>query len=819
MRQRRHRWYRWLLSMLLIATSSCAVYGDESERLFKVFDSADGLADNSAQVILCTKTGRLVICSIGHINFYNGSSFEHIDPTQQDIYELPKYTGHYHLYFDKAHHLWVKDKYQVTCVNLMTEQFIHDVKGVLLEMGFDGKAEDLFVDNDGCVLILAGNRLYNCKTKKSYPVRNGKNLLDVCSVEDKITMLFYDDSSIEVFDHDKATVLYIKTMLSSQKAQKYNRSSVLCESPVGFYQIRNGEKEAILLQIDAQSGASTEIMEVPCHLNNMALKDSLLYVAAEHGYWTFNTITGEKRHYNVLTRNNHQKVEPNIDDICFDLQGGMWVGTEKRGLLYSKPYISPFKPYPWSDPKTMQYGAMLWKYSQAHQDTLPRRVNCIYRDSRGWKWVGAYSGLQLYKKEGAAPIVYTTNDGLNNDVIHSIVEDDDHNIWVSTSNGICALMMNGNQLSKIVSFDDEDNIPKGTFDNGLAMKLEDGSIIMQSQDYIVEFNPAKFHTTKDINIKLYPKLIKLTVNGQGIMPGMELDGNVILDRAITRARELNLNYNQNTISLLITGLNYFRPVQTYYRVRVKGFKNEWETFSMNDKTGRVDDKGMLHYAIIGIPPGKYEIEVQASMTPNEWLVEPYTWTLTVNEPWWRMTIVYATLGLLLIGLLLANFVFFNRNMKLKLNRSNIEGGFIKRLTAFADICSNMETEVLAPVSSELKTNKDDAVQEQFADAMLKVVPMIKGQQSQQLTMVKLSEAAQMDVSQFYELISNNFYNSPHAVVLKLRLQHVAELLVNSEKSVEEIAKELNFSSPNYMIASFYHQYRMTPEAYRTSNPR
>ena len=65
-------WHRWLLSMALL-TTVLAVHADESERLFKVFDSADGLADNGAQVILCTKTGRMVINSIGHINFYNGS--------------------------------------------------------------------------------------------------------------------------------------------------------------------------------------------------------------------------------------------------------------------------------------------------------------------------------------------------------------------------------------------------------------------------------------------------------------------------------------------------------------------------------------------------------------------------------------------------------------------------------------------------------------------------------------------------------------------------------------------------------------------------
>lgn len=228
-------WHRWLLSMALL-TTVLAVHADESERLFKVFDSADGLADNGAQVILCTKTGRMVINSIGHINFYNGSSFEHIDPLQQDIYELPNYTGYYHLYFDKKHHLWVKDKKQVTCVDLMTEQFVHDVRGELQAMGFTGKADDLFVDDDGCVLVMSGNKLHNLKNQQTYPVRNGKRLQDIGSVEDQMVILFYDDSSIEAFNHETGAVIYIKTALSPEMAEKYKKTSVLCNQPMGFYQ-------------------------------------------------------------------------------------------------------------------------------------------------------------------------------------------------------------------------------------------------------------------------------------------------------------------------------------------------------------------------------------------------------------------------------------------------------------------------------------------------------------------------------------------------------------------------------------------------------
>ena len=36
---------------------------------------------------------------------------------------------------------------------------------------------------------------------------------------------------------------------------------------------------------------------------------------------------------------------------------------------------------------------------------------------------------------------------------------------------------------------------------------------------------------------------------------------------------------------------------------------------------------------------------------------------------------------------------------------------------------------------------------------------------------------------------------------------------------QNIAHELKFVTPNYFIASFYHQYRQTPEAYRKINAR
>ena len=84
-----------LLSFLMTAIPSMA---EVSKRYFRNYSAADGLADNSAQTIACTRTGRMVITTMGQINFYDGQGFSFIDASEEDFYPLSSYTGNYHLY-------------------------------------------------------------------------------------------------------------------------------------------------------------------------------------------------------------------------------------------------------------------------------------------------------------------------------------------------------------------------------------------------------------------------------------------------------------------------------------------------------------------------------------------------------------------------------------------------------------------------------------------------------------------------------------------------------------------------------------------------
>lgn len=66
-------------------------------------------------------------------------------------------------------------------------------------------------------------------------------------------------------------------------------------------------------------------------------------------------------------------------------------------------------------------------------------ITCIYKDKRGFLWVGTTKGLNKY--DGRDVKVYTHNrnnpHSISNNYIQSIVEDSSGNIWLGTKNGIC----------------------------------------------------------------------------------------------------------------------------------------------------------------------------------------------------------------------------------------------------------------------------------------------------------------------------------------------------------------------------------------------
>ena len=805
------------LIMAFLLSSLTALAEDSTrDRRFRVINAADGLADNSAQTIKSTFSGRLVVSTIGHINFYDGSGFTHIS-SGDSRYLLPKYKGHYHLYFDDSHHLWLKDKGMVTCVNMLTEQFVSDIGSIFQAQGVKGHVEDMFVDSSGSIWLVQGNNIYSRHGKVSLPLRKGRVLQDM-DISDNIVLLFYDDCQVDVYDIIAKKKLYSTNSLNHEEVKDYQESSVIYKYRNGFFQIRNGNNKAVLMWFDLGTRQWTKVLSTDYYLSNMTVKDDVLYIASAYGYWTYDTDSRQIEHYEMIKLTDGRELLTDMNCIEFDRQGGMWIGTEKRGLLYSKYIKSPFNVMTWDNPLSVKYAEMMDKVCTYDMLVKGHRLNCTYKDSRGWIWVGSLNGLYYFKPGQKDSICVKKEDGMVNDVVHSIIEDGKHNIWVSTSNGIVGLVIKNGKVTFVNSFINSDGIPAEAFVNGRAMRLDDGTIVMQALDHVVSFNPMKMSIMEGNNILLHPKFVRLQVNGTNIFAGTEIDGRVVTEKAVSRLNMIELPSTQNSLSLKFSSLNYFRPIQTYYRYRVSGLQDKWVMLSYYNSKGLVDKNGILHLPLLGLEPGNYMVEVQASMYPGKWTTPPVKVVVRIKEPWWRTT----GLGLLISGvfliLIIWNIVIFSGNSRLKMKRNVSEVELFRRIDGFisrAESC-RMEKQTRRSVNDESEDVTSGAdLDKDAVELLMELVPYSRNGKLDHNVLVQLAIKKRIKLTDIYDIITNNIFRSPALLTMAMLLEKASRDLIESGMTVEEIAEKNNFASPNYFIAMFFRRYGMTPLQWRS----
>ena len=805
------------LIMAFLLSSLTALAEDSTrDRRFRVINAADGLADNSAQTIKCTFSGRLVVSTIGHINFYDGSGFTHIS-SGDSRYLLPKYKGHYHLYFDDSHHLWLKDKGMVTCVNMLTEQFVSDIGSIFQAQGVKGHVEDMFVDSSGSIWLVQGNNIYSRHGKVSLPLRKGRVLQDM-DISDNIVLLFYDDCQVDVYDIIAKKKLYSTNSLNHEEVKDYQELSVIYKYRNGFFQIRNGNNKAVLMWFDLGTRQWTKVLSTDYYLSNMTVKDDVLYIASAYGYWTYDTDSRQIEHYEMIKLTDGRELLTDMNCIEFDRQGGMWIGTEKRGLLYSKYIKSPFNVMTWDNPLSVKYAEMMDKVCTYDMLVKGHRLNCTYKDSRGWIWVGSLNGLYYFKPGQKDSICVKKEDGMVNDVVHSIIEDGKHNIWVSTSNGIVGLVIKNGKVTFVNSFINSDGIPAEAFVNGRAMRLDDGTIVMQALDHVVSFNPMKMSIMEGNNILLHPKFVRLQVNGTNIFAGTEIDGRVVTEKAVSRLNMIELPSTQNSLSLKFSSLNYFRPIQTYYRYRVSGLQDKWVMLSYYNSKGLVDKNGILHLPLLGLEPGNYMVEVQASMYPGKWTTPPVKVVVRIKEPWWRTTGLTLLISGVFLILIIWNIVIFSGNSRLKMKRNVSEVELFRRIDGFisrAESC-RMEKQTQRSVNDESEDVTSGAdLDKDAVELLMELVPYSRNGKLDHNVLVQLAIKKRIKLTDIYDIITNNIFRSPALLTMAMLLEKASRDLIESGMTVEEIAEKNNFASPNYFIAMFFRRYGMTPLQWRS----
>ena len=154
---------------------------------------------------------------------------------------------------------------------------------------------------------------------------------------------------------------------------------------------------------------------------------------------------------------------------------------------------------------------------------------------------------------------------------------------------------------------------------------------------------------------------------------------------------------------------------------------------------------------------------------------------------------------------------------MRVRRNNEEGDMIRKICSFVDRCTSFSNEELRPNEDELNGSVQDSrnqMSPQFIELMEKLVPYIQKNDKTDLTINRLSKAGGIDIVSLYDITTGNLYKNPRELTRIMRLRKGAQLLRETNLSIDEIASQCKFYTTNYFIGNFFHEYKVTPQEYR-----
>ena len=493
-----------------------------------LFSKLPGEADPQIRSILQLNDGRMAFATESGVDLFDGSRFTHLYKVTGDRYPLSAYDGFHHLYVTHdGRYLWIKNRYELQCVDLETEMFSTDIGRLLNECGVTAKVDNLFADSAGRIWIVAGNLLIQPDSKRSIRLdKDNGDLLDLASRHDKL-YLFYRSGIVSAENLKTRKELYSIPAYTAEEQPKYEFTSHMVESKDGFYQIRNGNIGGFFL-FDPSSQKWTKILESNLRLNTLAIADSVIFISTTTGLISINPQTYSVSHIPHLRTRTGNLLASELSSIAVDKSGGIWIGTYNRGIFYYNPYL---------------YKHFSLAKSQDERRVSPDLESVFSEDQDGT--------IRLNRNGRRSKLVLPSD---NNPSIKII---DDYDIATSYAGEY------GSEASFVSSW---------------------GGVFFDEPDFYNIFIPND--STPKLSSPRKPFLSGILVNAERIEPLKEYSGDVLLRKTLSQTSSIILPYNQNFITFEVTDPDYSIPDPQFFFM-LEGIDPDWREASYSEIKDRM----------------------------------------------------------------------------------------------------------------------------------------------------------------------------------------------------------------------------------------
>lgn len=310
-------------------------------RMFTHMDAFDGLSDNKIQHILQLPDGRMVFTTPKTFNLYDGARFRYFTIRPQETCSLRAYTGAYHVYIGEDNRLWLKDYHTLSCFLLKEERYMPHLSGFIQKMNGSRKAVvDLFLDSEKTVwLVRVDGSIWNTRLKRLYRCPSGLGTLQDLDVMNGKGYFFFDSGNVACLSLKDGKVEYVSAAYPHSEKYLYDRMSLVVKAPDGnFYQLRNG-RAAVCLVFEPTYRRWRTLLRTPYILHTLIVpaKDKA-FVTCGKGLWQLALPSGKAVYKPSLQMVEGSSITTDINTVYEDRDGGWWLGTSDKGLLYGHPW-------------------------------------------------------------------------------------------------------------------------------------------------------------------------------------------------------------------------------------------------------------------------------------------------------------------------------------------------------------------------------------------------------------------------------------------------------------------------------------------------
>ncbi|HSW54275.1 MAG TPA: two-component regulator propeller domain-containing protein [Ignavibacteriaceae bacterium] len=465
---------------------------------------------------------------------------------------------------------------------------------------------------------------------------NGKNITAIFQTSDKT--IWYGTSDGLYYSEKK------EDKISLRKHSGFNDVNIwsLCEDRLGNLWIGTYGKGLYLLNLKTNSVNKKDLIDSQLRTQSVNFIKSL-FVDDDNNLWIgfwglglarLNLVKDEIKVWLSNADTNKNSISHNdVWSIFQDSKKRLWIGTNGGGLnLFVQSEEGKF---------------LRWLSDTNEPNSLSSNsINAIIESSANANkdktvlWLGTMRGLNKIVINSTADVkdgelfkldvtIYTVEDGIADNSVNSILEDESGNIWLGTGSGINYFDV---EKQKFTNFTKADGIIGGHFNTFSACREVNGVLLFGSTAGLNYFVP------EEIFLSNYIPPVVLT-DFQIFNKSVNRENNPSFISSITQITEIPVSYDENVFSFEFAALDYNSPQSIQYAYMMEGFDKEW-IYSGSRRLATYTN----------LDPGEYTFKVKATNADGVWNENAKSILIIITPPFWmtwwfRSILIFAFLSL------------------------------------------------------------------------------------------------------------------------------------------------------------------------------